>query len=76
MAAAESVAIPGGEMAIEFSRAPGGLDRARMLAWVQDSAKAVTSFYGRFPVENRGSSSRLQAAAESAVAGPGRTTAR
>ena len=50
--AAESVAIPGGEIAIEFSRAPGGLDRARMLAWVQDSANAVVTFYGRFPVEN------------------------
>ena len=29
--AAESVSIPGGEIAIEFSRAPGELDRARML---------------------------------------------
>ena len=52
MPAAESVAIPGGEIAIEFSRAPGSLDRARMLAWVQDSAKAVVTFYGRFPVDN------------------------
>ena len=50
--AAESVSVAGGEIAIEFSRAPGGLDRARMRAWVQDSANAVVSYYGRFPVEN------------------------
>ena len=48
---AESVSIPGGEIAIEYSRAPGELDRARMLAWVKDSANAVVTYYGRFPVE-------------------------
>jgi len=49
---ADSVAVQGGEIAIEFSRAPVTLDRARMLAWVQESAHAVVIFYGRFPDED------------------------
>ena len=50
--AAESVPIPGGEIEIEYSRAPGELDRARMRAWVKNSANAVVTYYGRFPVES------------------------
>ena len=47
---AESVAVPGGEISIEFSRPPGELDQARLLDWVRNSANAVVTFYGRFPV--------------------------
>ena len=48
--AATRVAIPGGEIQVEFARESAGPDRAMVLAWVRSSAQAVETYYGRFPV--------------------------
>ena len=48
--AATRVAIPGGEIQVEFARESAGPDRAMVLAWVRSSAQAVEIYYGRFPV--------------------------
>ncbi len=47
--AAARVAIPGGEIAVEFARGSVGPDQARVLEWVESSALSVATYYGRFP---------------------------
>lgn len=48
--AATQIALPGGEINVEFARESAGPDRAMVLAWVKSSAHAVEAYYGRFPV--------------------------
>ncbi len=48
--AANVIAVPGGEIRVEFARDPGSLDPARLLGWVRHSADAVAAYYGQFPV--------------------------
>jgi hypothetical protein len=47
---ATTVNVPGGQLDVRF--APGEMDlgRAVILAWLERSAKAVATYYGRFPV--------------------------
>ena len=47
--AATRLAVPGGEIAVEFARTSATPDRDRVLDWVRSSAHAVASYYGRFP---------------------------
>jgi hypothetical protein len=48
--AAERVAVPGGTITVELTRESATLDRAALMHWVRESAAAVATFYGRFPI--------------------------
>ncbi len=48
--AATRVPVAGAEISIEYARDSDGPDRAKVLAWVKDAARAVETYYGRFPV--------------------------
>jgi len=71
-AAATRIAIPGGEINVEFADESAGPDRAMVLAWVKTSAEAVVTYYGHFPV--RSVDLRIMPGSGSGVSG-GRTWA-
>jgi len=48
--ARERVTVPGGEITVELTRESETLDRAALMEWVRNSARAVAGFYGHFPV--------------------------
>ncbi len=50
--AAGVIAVPGGEIRVEYARDPGTLDPALLLGWVRHSADAIVAYYGHFPVQN------------------------
>jgi hypothetical protein len=45
-----TVAVTGGEIAVEFGAGRLDLSRAEVLAWIAAGASAATAYYGRFPV--------------------------
>jgi hypothetical protein len=48
------LSIGGGAIDVVFAEGATGLDRARVLAWIEMSARAVTTYFGRFPVARLG----------------------
>jgi len=48
------IAVGGGDITVVFADGAPGLDRARVMAWIQMSARAVTKYFGRFPVRHVG----------------------
>jgi len=46
--------IGGGTINVTFADGAPGLDRGKVLTWVRDSAVAVTTYFGRFPVSKVG----------------------
>ena len=48
------LAIGGGTIDVVFADAAPGVDRARVLTWIRRSAIAVTTYFGRFPVDHVG----------------------
>jgi len=46
---ATQLAIPGGEIAVAFAPGSPGPDRSRILQWVESAARAIATYYGRFP---------------------------
>lgn len=60
-----AVEVPGGVVQVAIPSQPAGVSRAQLLAWVEGSAKAVASYYGKFPVPRvdltirRGGSGRI-----------------
>lgn len=44
----------GGRIRVVFADGARGLDRDRVLAWVRRAATAVTTYFGRFPVDDVG----------------------
>lgn len=49
-----SLSIGGGEIEVVFADGAPGLDRALILDWIRNSARAVTTYFGRFPVGHVG----------------------
>jgi hypothetical protein len=49
-----SLSIGGGDIEVVFADGAPGLDRARILDWIRSSARAVTTYFGRFPVGHVG----------------------
>jgi hypothetical protein len=49
-----SLSVGGGRIDVVFAEGAPGVDRARTLAWVRQSAVAVTFYFGRFPVRKVG----------------------
>jgi hypothetical protein len=49
-AAAEEIAVPGGTIEVQFVKPPGPELEKLALGWVQNSAKAVATYYGKFPI--------------------------
>ena len=48
------LSFEGAEIDVVFADGAPGLDRARVLAWIRASARAVTTYFGRFPVSRVG----------------------
>jgi hypothetical protein len=48
------LSIGGGEIDVVFDDAAAGLDRERVLGWIRNSARAVTAYFGQFPVKRVG----------------------
>jgi len=48
------LSIGGGDIDVVFADGASGLDRDRVLNWIRMSANAVTTYFGRFPVEHVG----------------------
>jgi len=48
------LSIGGGAIDVVFADGASGLDQARVLRWVRMSATAVTTYFGRFPVQHVG----------------------
>jgi hypothetical protein len=46
--------VGGGTIDVVFADRASGIDRARVLAWVNSSAEAVSTYFGRFPVPHLG----------------------
>jgi hypothetical protein len=49
-ASAEELKVPGGLIDIEFVRSPSDAWRSVALKWIENSAHAVSTYYGKFPV--------------------------
>jgi len=49
-----TVSVGGGDIAVVFADEAPGLDRAHVLAWIRNSARAVTAYFGQFPVRQVG----------------------
>jgi hypothetical protein len=49
-ASAEEMKVPGGLIDIEFVATPSAAWRSVALKWVENSARAVSMYYGKFPV--------------------------
>jgi len=47
---ADRISVPGGAITVELASESPALDRATLLQWVRNSAKAVAGYYGHFPV--------------------------
>jgi len=67
---AQRLTIGGGAIDVVFADGAPGLNRARVLAWIETSARAVTTYFGRFPVAHVG---LLVVADDSARVGGGTT---
>ncbi|MDQ3200264.1 MAG: hypothetical protein M3Q46_13960, partial [Verrucomicrobiota bacterium] len=50
-ASAESIAVGGGQIEIAFPPNDPDFPRSLALEWINTAARAVTDYYGRFPVE-------------------------
>jgi hypothetical protein len=48
------LSIGGGEIDVVFADGAPGLDRGRVFDWINASARAVTTYFGRFPVRHVG----------------------
>ena len=48
------LAIGGGDIFVVFADGSSALDRSRVVSWIQRSAVAVSTYFGRFPVERVG----------------------
>jgi hypothetical protein len=48
------LSIGGGEIDVVFADGAPGLDRGRIFDWINASARAVTTYFGRFPVRHVG----------------------
>ncbi|MFC4527196.1 hypothetical protein ISN76_10865 [Dyella halodurans] len=48
------LAIGGGDIFVVFAEGSSALDRDRVAAWIQRSAVAVSTYFGRFPVQRVG----------------------
>jgi hypothetical protein len=46
------LAVPGGMVRVAFAAGDIGLPKDRVLDWVRTSARAVSTYYGRFPVNS------------------------
>ena len=49
-ASAEELVVPGGLIEIEFVAAPSATWRSVALKWTENSARALSKYYGKFPV--------------------------
>ena len=50
----QRLTIGGGVIDVVFADGAPGLDRSRVLAWIERSAQAVMTYFGRFPVSRVG----------------------
>ncbi len=50
----EVITVGGGEISLVFADGAAGVDRVRVRAWVRQSAEAVSTYFGRFPVDRVG----------------------
>lgn len=73
--AATQLAVPGGVIDVEFALGNADADRGRILDWIQSSARAVASYYGRFPASSTGLLILPQAGDGISGGGPGRIAA-
>lgn len=46
------VSVPGGEIVVRIAPGPLALPPARVLDWIERSARAVAAYYGRFPARH------------------------
>jgi len=51
VASSQELSIGGAKIQVDFAEGSFDLDKAPILGWVRDAAQAVTTYYGRFPVE-------------------------
>lgn len=65
-----SMSVRGGTIHVVFANDAIGLDRALVLGWIRRSAEAVSTYFGRFPVEQVG---LLVIADDGSRIGPGTT---
>ena len=49
-----SLSIGGGEIEVVFADGAPGLEQARVMEWIRSGARAVTTYFGRFPVRHVG----------------------
>ncbi len=49
-----TLSIGDGELAVVFADGAPGLDQTRVMDWIRSSARAVTTYFGRFPVRHVG----------------------
>jgi predicted signal transduction protein with EAL and GGDEF domain len=49
--AADTITVPGGSITVKLTREDSALDLSALHTWVRNSAQSVTTFYGRFPIE-------------------------
>ena len=66
----QTLSVGGGTIDLVFADGAPGLDRARVTAWIRGSAKAVSTYFGTFPVKHL---SLLVIADEGARVGHGTT---
>jgi hypothetical protein len=64
------IMLGGGLIDVVFADGAPDLDRGRVIIWIRDSAQAVTTYFGRFPVDHVGI---LVIAADGADIGSGAT---
>jgi hypothetical protein len=51
LASAEELKVPGGLIHLEFIAPPSAAWRSAALKWIENSARAVSTYYGKFPVQ-------------------------
>lgn len=51
---AERLDVPGGQIDIVFADGAPGLDRQRVRRWIELGARAVSTYYGRYPTQRHG----------------------
>jgi hypothetical protein len=49
-----TLSIGGGKIDVVFANGAPGVDRTRVIAWIQKSAVAVATYFGRFPAHHLG----------------------
>lgn len=52
IASTETIHANGGEVQVDFAEGPLDLTSAQILPWIQRAVRAVTLYYGRFPVSH------------------------